>query len=1009
MNRLLKSYSLSEKAIRVYREGLGKLPFTFSEIKKYLSNLSEENIKNIIDELIAKKLVILINPQYSEAISHYIFIPPFAAVINSFTGLDNLSSDEKQGTEQLSSQIAKFQDNLYQDIEHFSEDLINVITEPVNNTQSADLLTEVEQNVKKFIQVILSDIISSVSNLKRKSMIDARDMSHLYKSVKQKLEEAEEIATNMFTQFRDIVSEIPSSSISPQVESFKLFIRKLGESIDKRVHEISSTPQSAPSEKFKLIENSLYNILADYISKNKISLDKFWNVSSYEKINEVISLLLNECKKEIIIIVPKIENFIPLEKIHLDYSVDPSLEKNTQSVASRKKKPKKSSRSSINKKQKKEVEDTLDTISKQVSKLKGFELSHNIAELLGLISEVNPESVIIESIQGWLGRLLVIRKNLDSNTQYLFLEAIDKWKKEYSKVQKKEEEPESKEETDLKKKSTSEEKTSTVKASSNGLKIKIISSEPHDNKHVLAFKKKDNIEYLQLKNNKIIGIVGDNSYLIFGIGQKAPMKTSFEISGFLTNFSPLIDVLHPHISKICLEAKPPKEIQITKGFNEIIENINDYSGKKMAKRLNKLLNVVFEKEGISLNILEIKLMIGKLEKIHYALDDEMKEYIIEELNRLNGEFSTLEVMYAPEFRPPILEGEIKDKAEELIPEEGEIEALDSDKINNLFELFLEKIDGLKGEEIVEQIDKFIDVVLELQGYSAIINWKKNLRNGSETVEGSFKDKIKKDFLHWKWGLLNQTPPLETPLKEESSNYYSSHQQIPGKKKDTISIMDEEYSSPGLVQSQFATEAEPSPIEDSNKEEESGVKMKELFDSIQTNLGEMSGVEISKILQNIMDIILETEGYSMALKGFKDWISKLRMIRKPLESEIKEDFELEFLKWMQKYSGGEEEETTLEFGSSFGISEEESEVVSGSEEGQSDKFDNLMQNAATLKGNELSSELQEIADIILLSHGAVAANPIRQWISKLRSIRDLLEYEIKADFVTDLESWKEKFS
>ncbi|KKN30781.1 hypothetical protein LCGC14_0830660, partial [marine sediment metagenome] len=725
--------------------------------------------------------------------------------------------------------------------------------------------------------------------------------------------------------------------------------------------------------------------LTDYISKNKISLDKFWNVNSYEKIKEVISFLVDECKKEIIIIVPKIENFIPLEKFNLDYSVDISLEKTTPKAASRKKKPKKPSGPSIIKKKKKEVEDFLDKMGKKVSELKGFELSHNIAELLGLIAEVNPESVIIEPIQGWLNRLLVIRKHLDSNTQYLLLEAIEKWKIEYSKVQKKEEKPVDKEEGDSKE-PTSEEKVSDVKVSSNGLKIKIISSEPHDNKHARAFKKNDHIEYLQIKKNKIIGIVGDNSYLIFGIGQKAPMETSFEITGFLTNFKPLIEALYPHISKISLEAKPPKEIQIKNGFNEIIENINDYSGKKMGKRLKNLLDIIFEKDGISLNILEIKLLYGKLEKINSPLDDEMKEYVLEELIRLNSELSTLELIDAPEFRPPTMEGEIKGETEELISEEREIEAIDPDMINNLFDIFLEKIDNLKGIEIVEQIDKFIEVILKLQGHSYIVDWKKKLSTVDKTLEDPFKEKIRKDFLNWKWGLLHQAP---------------------GKNEDTIAILDEGYISHGLAQTQFSAEEESSPSEDSI-EIDSEIKMKEFFDSIQTNLGSMTGVEISKVLQNIMDIILETEGYSMALKGLKDWVSKLRMIRKPLESEIKDDFELEFLKWKQKYSG-EEDDIKLDFASSIGVSEEANGVVSGDEGGLRSKFNNLIQNTATLKGNELSSELQEIADVVLLSHGAVAANAIRQWISKLRSIRDLLEDKIKQDFVADLESWKQKFS
>ena len=105
----------------------------------------------------------------------------------------------------------------------------------------------------------------------------------------------------------------------------------------------------------------------------------------------------------------------------------------------------------------------------------------------------------------------------------------------------------------------------------------------YDNKHTLAFKKKEDITYLQLKNNRIIGIVGDNSYLIFGIGQKPTLKASYDISGFLTNFKPLIEILYPRLSKIILEAKPPKEIQLNKGFNDIIENHSEISAKILDK------------------------------------------------------------------------------------------------------------------------------------------------------------------------------------------------------------------------------------------------------------------------------------------------------------------------------------------------------------------------------------------------------------------------------------------
>ena len=1047
MNILLKSYSLTDKAIRLYREGLGKFPYTLSEIKKYMSNLSDDTIKNVINELIEKKLVISINPKYSEAIPHYIFLPPFAAVVNSLVELSEPPKDKEKTTlksipkikplpkvkslpslskkpspqikkvptktNEFSSEIEKFQNNLFQDIEGVSQDLITAITDQVENNQTTEILSEVEQNVKKFVQVIIDDIIKAISALRRETTIDQRDLVRLYKTAKQKLEDAEEITTNMFSQFRDIVKEMQSSSVSPQVKSFKSFFRKLGESIENRVHEISlpttdsSTSQESISlDKIKSIENSLFNILTDYITKNRVSLDKFWNVSSYEKIKEVISFLLENSKKELLIIVPNIEMFIPLEKLDLDYSEVQGLIESIQSSGPKRAKPKKPTGPSISKKQKKEIENSLEAISKKVSELKGYELSHDIAELLGLVSEVNPKSVIIESVQGWLNRLLVIRKNLDPNTQYLFLEALEKWKKEYLKVQK-EEEPEDQEDIESKETSTGES-SSKLEAVEDKFKIIIISSEPHNNKHVLALKMKENIEYLQIKKNNIIGIVGDNSYLVFGVGQKVPLKPIYKISGFLTNFEPLVHALYPQISKLRSEAKPPKEIQINEGFNEIIENINDYSGKQMANKLQALLNVAFEKDGISLQVLELKLLKGKLEKILYSLEDEMKDYVIKELNKLNKELSPFELMYPPEFRPPIAAEKVEVQ-EEIIPEEREIEPLDPEKINYLFEIFLEKIQDLKGVEIVEQIDKFIEVVLKLQGYSSIIEWKNTLREIDKELELPFKEKIKEDFLQWKWGILHQTPPTETPLAVGSQESYSSPKpNTPGKKEDTISILDDGYISPGLAQTQFETEGESSSGESLIKEDPRA-KMEEYFEQIQNNLGEMTGLEISKALQNIVDIILETEGYSMALKGSKDWISKLRMIRKPLEPEFREDFEVFFLKWKEKYSK-DEEEAYLDFGASSETTGELSDDLEiSSEEGLSAKFESLLQNAQTLNGNDLSKELQGVADIVLLSKGAVAANAIRQWISKLRSIRTPLEEKIKEEFIAELTNWKEKFT
>ena len=70
---------------------------------------------------------------------------------------------------------------------------------------------------------------------------------------------------------------------------------------------------------------------------------------------------------------------------------------------------------------------------------------------------------------------------------------------------------------------------------------------------------------------------------------------------------------------------------------------------------------------------------------------------------------------------------------------------------------------------------------------------------------------------------------------------------------------------------------------------------------------------------------------------------------------------------------------------------------------------MIQTLNTSTGSELSRGLQDISDIVLPSYGAVAANALRQWISKLRSLRDLLEEEVRQEFLEELENWKEKFS
>ena len=999
MNELLKKYDVTTDGIKIFREGLGKIPLTLAEIQNFLPKSSNIKVKKIINELVDKKLVLLIN---SDILPHYLFLPPFAAIINAFSNFNAISEDKEGEIKNDGSSIEKFQDGILQDIELISQDLIEIISHQTNDNQTSEILSEVEKNVKKFSQVLLCDVNELIAKLKDKSIVNEIDIERVMRAITKKNEESEEVISNMFIQFGDIINQMDSTKIPSMVESFKTFMRKLGDSIDKRSTDLFQNPNSLPLKNLDTFEKSLFNILTDYISKNQVPADNLLPLSSREKIKELIPLLIENTKETLTVIVPKIEDFIPLEELKLEYAEETVPELLSKKTSSPLKKPVVPSKAkpSINKEQKRELIEKIGATAKRVSDLKGYELSHDVANILALVSEINPESLIIDNVQGWLNRLLVIRKYLDQNTQYLILEDIEKWKKDYLKI-KKEEKLEQTGEEEIENNLDAEENLG-AEMKSTGLQIKIISSEPHNNKHVSALKKK-NIEYLTLKNNNVVAIVGDDIYLAFGICQKTKNESKYEVTGFTTSFKPLIELIQPNILKIIKEAKPTREIQINNGFNLIIENINDYSGKKISKKLKNLLDVAFEKNGISLNVLEFKLLVSKLELLPYPLEDDMKTYVIEELNKLNKEFSSLELMYPPEFRSPIVDEIPTEKI--ILPlesEDKEVEPLDPEKVNSLFDLFLEKIDDLKGVEIGDQIDNFIEVILRLQGYSQILEWKKNLSKLDKILDDPLKEKIKFDFLNWRNGILGPNLVKEETNTEEPVN------NIP--QKDYMSEVTEEYVSPGLSQSQFhSDDLISSESEVGGKESDPAVKMKEIFDEVETNFAELNGIDISKKIQNIVDIVLETEGYSMELKEIKDWIGKLRKIRKPLDDDIKEDFVLTFFKWKEKYSRTDQENLAIDFGSSIEHSGENYEDNINTEEHSiNEKIDSLIQTLNTSTGSELSRGLQDISDIVLPSYGAVAANALRQWISKLRSLRDLLEEEVRQEFLEELENWKEKF-
>jgi hypothetical protein len=796
MEEFLTPFNLSNEAIDLYLKLYGKNPLSLNEAHLLKPNLSKKELVETFNELFQAKLLLNITPEKSFILGHYIAIPPLYSIFNT---LYNIKEDclGKSGAAKLQSIInntfksqGKIElDNLYKDFQKLQKDVnrdITTIKEELDSLlnkiegdkEKTDFLEKYEAELKNIINsqlasiaVILLQMKASFQDKLKKVGISNDQWNALKNEIKdilglgihEKSKEIEDIISEEFVEIKNILADKYEGTLKEKFESksvhlgilniFKneidkfhkaLLLKKnnisldlssmekiMNAEIEKTYHNLTDTI----SHEINSIENTFIKIIEDYSIVFKSIIDFVWPVKSRAKIYEEILNLLKKSKSEIIIIIPNIENFIPINQLN---KCDAELD------------------------------------------------------------------------------------------------------------------------------------------------IKIISSDPFDSEIVNKISVNNNIEFKRLENNNFIGILSDSSYLIIGAYFERIEDPLENVIGIGTSDKELITLLKPQILEKYNEAKPPKEKQINEGFNYIIENINEVKGRKISKILQDILDVAFEMEGISLDVLELKLLIGKLRNVNVPLNNEWKKQVINKIEEFNRKFSTLELNSPPEFK--VYDSEVLHEKQEPAELMLDIKPDYLDDVSAMFDLLLEKIDNLKGFEISNLLGDMMEIILKFQGFSNIIEWKENLNSVEEELQEPFIEKFKEEMTNLKVEILSRK------ATEVSQDNYTEHElnvdiiQSTGESK-----AEEDYYSPALAE-----------LEDPNKEDIEHVQdeesIKEIFLEISQNLNEITGSEISKKLQEIMDIVLETKGYSMALKDMRQWISKLKMIKSPLTDEVKSTFKEKLQKW-----------------------------------------------------------------------------------------------------------------
>ncbi len=889
MRSLLKTLDLDDNATNIYLGCLGKLPLTFIEIKLQFPNKSEEKISAGLKQLLEKELLYKIEAKFESLVERFFFAPPFPAIIQVIQTFKQ-DIDQDSSTE-LERKVNKIKETFDGELISFGQKYNDVLNGFNFDDSSGEMLNEIEQNFKKLFHVLFKNNIDIVSKLSEKPNVKPYDISLTIQILSEKLNESESIIAQMFSQFGDILNDIYGQTISKQRESFNSLIYEVNDSIKKAKTDLSTQEKPEPLINFEPFEKSIKNVIKDFSSKYKPELTNIWLFDSREAIKEEIRQLLKSSKTRLTIVVPEIDTFIPLDELKLDYSLDLTELGNKKSSHKKPKPPQIVVRKGKKQKPNKKIDEAFEATAKKVSELKGYELSHEIANLIAMISELIPESISLKKMKEWLDRLLTIRKHLDNNLQYLLLEDINGWKTNYLKVEEEENDKKIEEMT-----SEKEPVESEILHQEKRLQIKIISSENHKDLHVLALNKKTDIEYKRIKHNNIVLIQSDDSYLLLGYYQIIKKRPYYTLNGFGTNLRPLIACLSPVLTSLDRKSNPRKEIKINNGFNEILQNINLYTGLKMGELLESMLDIAFKKTGISLNVLELKLLVSKLKGISTSLDNDFKTEVIENIYTLNSQLTTLPLKAPPELDDIMMQIEEKLAQPKPKPELVEVNFgnVDTEKIEQLFEIFTEQISNLKASEISGEIDKFSEVLMNLQGLFNIIEWKNNLKSNNIEIDEQQIEKIKSDLNYWKSFVLTLLSVVKGPSLNIAIERVAETS-IPIGSDEYPNLEDEEeYISPGLSQSQF--EESSNEITTENSQLSLNKRLLEIYNEFES----FTGVEISKKLQDIVDVILETKGYSIELKDIKDWISKLKKEKTSLEGTIKERFVMDFVKWKENY-------------------------------------------------------------------------------------------------------------
>ena len=279
MEEFLKKLQISDNAMKLYLQSVGRKPLSSFELYSILPNISQEEYAKYLNELIDAGLLIPINPQNPDLLLQYLTIPPINPIINYYDNINaNLNGIKNQIHQLLLNSLERI----------FQENTIIELETTFNATQ--ELRKDIEEDVIIQKQDI-DDVVQGMENLR----IIKNVLDELHKTIKGITQNQFSYLINLITTIKkDLNKKIETLELKKSEKAVKSVIEAVfQENFDKILKDFTVNLHKLIEDEFDNTIESLNNIIdSTFRFRDDFQMLLLNMLNSYEsKINKTIELI----------------------------------------------------------------------------------------------------------------------------------------------------------------------------------------------------------------------------------------------------------------------------------------------------------------------------------------------------------------------------------------------------------------------------------------------------------------------------------------------------------------------------------------------------------------------------------------------------------------------------------------------------------------------------------------------------------------------------------------------